>query len=382
MANAPSGMRSILILASILVLGASDTSLAGTPPAAACAATKLKAAGKKAAAKLSCVAKAVTHGDPVDSSCLGKADDKLVGMFTKADTKGGCLATGDAASVGSVVDGGVMAIRNLLGVPSNAAGPASRCTAGQLAAAGKKAAAKMTCYAKAVRKGLPVDTTCLGKADMKYGTTFGKALGKGGCLTTTDALTLEMTVDDAVGAVVGSIPASPTTTTTTTITTTTLGCDAEPGAFAGITAQHNATRASASPTPSPALDPLCWSDAIATDAQGWADTCDFSHDPALGTLEEGQNLYAAAQTVGFPTTAATDAEPAWAAEAVDYDYATNSCSAVCGHYTQVVWRSTAFLGCGLKNCTVNSPFGPGFPNWTVVVCNYKLPGNVVGQRPY
>jgi pathogenesis-related protein 1 len=97
---------------------------------------------------------------------------------------------------------------------------------------------------------------------------------------------------------------------------------------------------------------------------------------------EGQNIYAAAQSMGFPPTAASDAEPAWAAEAADYDYGTNTCSGVCGHYTQIVWRSTTHFGCGITNCTTNSPFGPGFPNWTIVVCNYKPAGNVPGEQPY
>ena len=42
---------------------------------------------------------------------------------------------------------------------------------------------------------------------------------------------------------------------------------------------------------------------------------------------------------------------AWVSEAADYDYATNTCSAVCGHYTQIVWRDTQDVGCGIKNCT-------------------------------
>jgi hypothetical protein len=163
------------------------------------------------------------------------------------------------------------------------------------------------------------------------------------------------------------------------------GCDTEPAAFAGITAQHNSTRANATPTPNPRLANLCWNDVVAGHAQAWAGNCSFSHDPRLGTLGEGQNIYAAAVSSGFPTTAAQDAEPAWAAEAANYDYATNTCALgqVCGHYTQIVWRSTAFLGCGIQNCTTNSPF-VGFPNpdWTFVVCNYEPPGNFVGQRPY
>jgi pathogenesis-related protein 1 len=177
---------------------------------------------------------------------------------------------------------------------------------------------------------------------------------------------------------------STTTTTTSTSTTSTVpACGSESGAFVGITSQHNATRAGASPTPTPPLVDLCWSDGVAAAAQAWADQCNWAHDPQLGMLGQGQNLYAAAISGGgFPATAAQDAEPAWAAEAADYDYATNTCSAVCGHYTQIVWRDTQVLGCGLKDCTTGSPFGPGFPNWTIVVCNYAPPGNVVGQQPY
>ena len=39
----------------------------------------------------------------------------------------------------------------------------------------------------------------------------------------------------------------------------------------------------------------------------------------------------------------------WAAESSDYDYATNTCAPgqVCGHYTQMVWRSTSNIGCAL-----------------------------------
>jgi len=197
--------------------------------------------------------------------------------------------------------------------------------------------------------------------------------------TTTTTSTIPITSTTVpITTTTSTIPTTSTTTTTTSTTTTLApGCDSEPAALSGITSQHNATRSSATPTPSPPLDPLCWSNSVSAHAQAWADTCTFGFDPSLGTLDEGQNFYAAAVGVGFP---AQDAEPAWASEAADYDYATNSCSAdSCGHYTQVVWRSTDFLGCGIKHCTTNSPVGS---DWTIVVCNYKPPGNVNGQRPY
>ena len=199
--------------------------------------------------------------------------------------------------------------------------------------------------------------------------------------TSTIAPSTSTTTTIATTSTTTTIPTTTTSTTTTTTSTTTTtlapGCDSEPADFSGITSQHNATRSSATPTPSPPLDPLCWSNSVSAHAQAWADTCTFGFDPSLGTLGDGQNFYAVAVGVGFP---AQDAEPAWASEAADYDYATNSCSAgSCGHYTQVVWRSTDFLGCGIKHCTTNSPVGS---DWTIVVCNYKPAGNVNGQRPY
>jgi hypothetical protein len=64
-------------------------------------------------------------------------------------------------------------------------------------------------------------------------------------------------------------------------------------------------------------------------------------------------------------------------------WATNACAAgePCGHYTQLVWRGTTRVGCGKATCTVNSPFGAGFPTWEYYVCDYEPPGNS-GARPY
>ena len=65
----------------------------------------------------------------------------------------------------------------------------------------------------------------------------------------------------------------------------------------------------------------------------------------------------------------------WVAEEASYDYASNTCSAVCGHYTQVVWAQSQRLGCGVSSCP-----NIGYPN--TIVCNYSPGGNVGGQRPY
>jgi len=45
---------------------------------------------------------------------------------------------------------------------------------------------------------------------------------------------------------------------------------------------------------------------------------------------------------------------------------------VCGHYTQIVWRDTKQVGCGVARDNRRE----------IWVCNYDPPGNWVGHRPY
>lgn len=143
----------------------------------------------------------------------------------------------------------------------------------------------------------------------------------------------------------------------------------------GIVAAHNLARSQVSPTPQAPLGALAWSDAAASVAREWAANCEFGHNSNRGNL--GENIFAS--TAGAPRSADYVVE-SWASEASDYDYDSNSCSGVCGHYTQVVWRNTTAVGCAVQVCSQNSPFGGG--SWELWVCNYAPPGNYNGQRPY
>lgn len=151
-----------------------------------------------------------------------------------------------------------------------------------------------------------------------------------------------------------------------------------PAVWRGNLRLHNCARRTAipAPAPAPALPMLQWSSALAQLAQGWADQCNWRHSGAPGL---GENLYGRAPWAAVHTQAALS----WASEFIHYNYANNSCAAgqMCGHYTQMVWRSTARMGCATNNCNSGSPF-PGFPQWTLVVCNYEPPGNWQGMRPY
>ncbi|WAS90316.1 CAP domain-containing protein [Nannocystis punicea] len=145
--------------------------------------------------------------------------------------------------------------------------------------------------------------------------------------------------------------------------------DPEPGRLAGITAAHNRHRAQLD------IAPLTWSPELARYAQKWADklkrrACALEHRPRKGpdAQKHGENLFAAS---GQAATA-EQVVAAWVAEVAGYDAKTGRCRGVCGHYTQVVWRNSQRLGCGVATCGDSE----------VWVCNYDPPGNFLGQKPY
>lgn len=85
-----------------------------------------------------------------------------------------------------------------------------------------------------------------------------------------------------------------------------------------------------------------WSDELSTVAQNWADGCVFAHNSGRNGEQDtfdyvGENLYAA--TGDF---SAEGSVQSWYDEQEDFTYSSNSCSAVCGHYTQVVSMKYVF----------------------------------------
>ena len=101
----------------------------------------------------------------------------------------------------------------------------------------------------------------------------------------------------------------------------------------------------------------------------------------------GENLYA---SVGLgPAMSGKQAVDGWAGEVACYTYGKfmsgDKCDMKCtsdmhsdggGHYTQVVWRASTQIGCGVTTC------GTGFNAQTEVICNYAPAGNFVGMLPY
>lgn len=117
------------------------------------------------------------------------------------------------------------------------------------------------------------------------------------------------------------------------------------------------------------VPPLVWWDRLAAVAQGWANQLVLEgrlHHRA--SPQYGENLYLISGGRATPN----DVVSSWAGEAEDYDYRTNTCHGRCGHYTQIVWRSTKAVGCAVARSR----------DIEVWVCEYSPPGNYVGERPY
>ncbi len=133
--------------------------------------------------------------------------------------------------------------------------------------------------------------------------------------------------------------------------------------------------------------PLTCDPIAAQVALSYASKCNYVHNAnrnmeyaALGGQGPGVGENIAA---GAPTESIAQAVASWLSEVSSYTYATNSCAsgAQCGHYTQIIWKTTTGVGCAHVACTTGSPFG-GSPKWDFSVCDYSPPGNYVNKKPY
>ncbi|MDG4475892.1 CAP domain-containing protein [Thiovibrio frasassiensis] len=151
--------------------------------------------------------------------------------------------------------------------------------------------------------------------------------------------------------------------------------------------EHNILRAAVG-TPE-----LRWSDALAGQAAAWAKElqktgCGMKHSQS----GLGENIYwASAWKSGTRSPGKSSWQwrlspqpiteknvvASWGVEQSWYSQASNTCAAPsgksCGHYTQMVWRTTREVGCAKAICEDSSQ---------VWVCNYAPAGNIIGRRPY
>ena len=131
---------------------------------------------------------------------------------------------------------------------------------------------------------------------------------------------------------------------------------------------------------------LAYSPELDASAQKWANhlkqsnQCRMQHSKPNGRY--GENLYWASAikwSDGRRELQKISAEKVvddWASERANYDDKNNRCATgkICGHYTQVVWKTTTRVGCAVAVCDDSRE--------QVWVCQYQPPGNWVGRKPY
>ncbi|XP_038681004.1 basic form of pathogenesis-related protein 1-like [Tripterygium wilfordii] len=114
---------------------------------------------------------------------------------------------------------------------------------------------------------------------------------------------------------------------------------------------------------------IAWDNNLQSYAQSYVNSrlgdCNLVHSNG----PYGENL--AKGSGEFTGAAAVDL---WVKEKPNYDYNSNSCvGGECLHYTQVVWRNSARVGCARARCN---------NGWWFFFCNYGPPANYRNQRLY
>jgi hypothetical protein len=173
-----------------------------------CLRAKLRAIGKKEAGLLSCFARVAAKGHANTlGACVQKGEHKYTAAFAKA---GSC--SGDRTICDCLAENCAIAVR--VALPD--AGP-SHCESARLRAAGKKAAGKLSCNAKAAARGLTVDRACIQKVEARYRAAFAKTTG-----CTGDQATVETIANQRC---VGEVGADPTGGGTISALCTSHACD-------------------------------------------------------------------------------------------------------------------------------------------------------------
>ncbi|KAJ7405721.1 hypothetical protein WISP_138215 [Willisornis vidua] len=132
-------------------------------------------------------------------------------------------------------------------------------------------------------------------------------------------------------------------------------------------------RVGASPPTSLHLPRESWDAALAKTAKAWAKKCKFKHNTNLeipGKMHPtfprvGENIWTGTATVFSVDAALSD----WFNEVESYDFSTNRCTGMCGHYTQVVWAESYKVGCAVHFCNTVEHFSQ-VSKAAHFVCNY------------
>ena len=176
------------------------------------------------------------------------------------------------------------------------------------------------------------------------------------------SVSIEQEDDTTTTTAATATTTTPTSTTTVSSFTSTSSATSNTDILSDnasiLLSAHNNKRSLHKDTPS-----LTWSTELETYAQNYADQYDCS-----GTLVHSGGPYGENLALGYGIEGSVDA---WYNEIEYYDYNNPGFSENAGHFTQVVWKSSTEVGCGIKSC--------GGVWGDYVICSYKPAGNVIGE---
>jgi uncharacterized protein YkwD len=144
-----------------------------------------------------------------------------------------------------------------------------------------------------------------------------------------------------------------------------LGNTGDPGLTSDFTTavnQHNSYRGQQ------CAAALTWSADLAAGAQTWANACTKAHSADAFNGGYGENLYWGSGNLGD----ADDAVKWWHDEIKKYNFQDPVWSNDVGHFTQLVWKGSKQIGCGVARC--------GNENYWV--CRYSPAGNLNVSTKY
>ncbi|XP_030336261.1 glioma pathogenesis-related protein 1-like isoform X1 [Strigops habroptila] len=146
---------------------------------------------------------------------------------------------------------------------------------------------------------------------------------------------------------------------------------------------HNTFRSKVNP-PASNMFRMSWDTALAKTAKAWAKKCKFKHNVYLkmpGKVHPtftpiGENIWTGTATIFSVDAALSD----WFNEVSSYNFDSNRCTGMCGHYTQVVWAESYKVGCAVHFCNTVENF-PRLFRAAHFVCDYGPAGNYP-RKPY
>ncbi len=114
---------------------------------------------------------------------------------------------------------------------------------------------------------------------------------------------------------------------------------------------------------------ISWSDTLARYAQDWANKIAETGQIHHSETKYGENIFWSTQKTDW-----TEVINSWASEQKYYHGGTVTEEGLYkyGHYTQIIWRYTLYVGCGQAK-TKGGLY--------VYVCQYKPAGNYIGESP-